>query len=39
MIDPDFVRAIQSDGVASPNILRIQTRDGDVLNNDILFEA
>ena len=39
VIDPNFVRAIQGDSVASPNILRIQTRDSDVLNDNILFEG
>jgi hypothetical protein len=36
VIDPDFVCTIQGDSVASPNIFRIQARDGNVLNDDIL---
>lgn len=36
MVDPDQVRAGQSDGVTTPDVLGVQFRDADVLDDDVL---
>lgn len=36
MIDPDVGRSVESDGIASPNILRVQVPDLKVLNDHIV---
>lgn len=35
VVDPYQVRTVQSDGVSSPDILGIQLRDVDVLDDDV----
>lgn len=39
MVDPDIRRAIESDGVAAPDILRVQVSDFEVLEDDIVDTA
>lgn len=35
MVDPDLVSAVQSDSITTPDILRVQFGDVNVLNDDI----
>lgn len=35
MVDPDVVSSVESDGVATPDVLGVQISEVDVLNNDI----
>lgn len=36
VVDPDQIRSGQSDGITSPNILRVQLRNANVLDDDVL---
>lgn len=36
-VDPDKVAAIQCNGIATPNVLRVELGNVDVLQNNILF--
>lgn len=36
VIDPDIVCSIQRDGISAPDIFRVDIRDLDVLENDVL---
>lgn len=36
VVDPNQVRVVDSNGVSTPNILGVDIRDGDILDNDIL---
>lgn len=35
VIDPDLISSSQSDGITTPNILRVQLSDVDVLDDDV----
>lgn len=35
MVDPNLIRSIKSDRITTPDVLRVQLSDVDVLNNDI----
>lgn len=35
MIDPDIVCTVQGDGIAAPDVLRIDVGNGNILNDDI----
>lgn len=39
MVDPDLVGAIQGDSITTPDVLRVELRDVDVLDDDILDTA
>lgn len=39
MVDPDHVRAVQSDTVAAPDVLGVDVGDVDVLDDDVLGAA
>lgn len=36
LTDPDAVGAVDGDGVAAPDVLRVELRDVDVLDDDVL---
>lgn len=35
VIDPDIICAVQGDGISAPNVLGIDIRNGNILNDDI----
>lgn len=39
MVDPDEVSVIDGDGVSTPDVLGVDIRDSDVLNDDVLRAA
>jgi hypothetical protein len=39
MVDPDHVGVVQGDGVAAPDVLRVEVGDVDVLDDDVLDAA
>lgn len=39
MIDPDVGRAVKSDGITTPDVLRVQVSDLKILENDIVCAA
>ena len=36
MVDPDEITSFQSNGIAAPDVLRVQLSDVDILQNDVL---
>lgn len=39
VVDPDLVGAVEGDGIATPDVLRVQVGDVDVLDDDVLCSA
>ena len=39
MVNPDLIRAVKRNGITTPNKLRVEVSDGDVLDDDILRSA
>jgi hypothetical protein len=39
VINPDHISTVQGDGIAAPNVLRIQVRNVNILNNDVAGTA
>lgn len=39
MINPDKVSTVQGDGISTPNVLRVQVRDMNILDNDVAGAA
>lgn len=36
MVHPNQIRTVESDGVSAPDVLRVELRDVDVLDDDVL---
>jgi len=36
MVDPDEIASFQSNSIATPNVLRVELSDVDILQNDVL---
>jgi hypothetical protein len=39
VVDPDYVGTIYGDGIAAPNVLRVQVGDVDILDDDVAGAA